>query len=631
MPDPARRLSLEQLRKQAKERLKQQRLTDPSVTLASIQFALAREHGFESWPRLVHALREGPGRLGQFEEIARQILAGARRDQAALERLSEYTGSSYNLDQLHVRVVDWLIDAAGPRDDGDWTLDDARHVVARQYGFNRWDALVASLTESPGVTAGARDRSAPFYELDWEHNRLELRPPIAESDWEYLADVIEETGVTGVEANGQMTDAGLDRLARIEQLTRLNLDGSQRLSDEGLRHLARMSQLEELDLSGTHMRFTDQGLASLAGLTRLKVFKACWPPRISDAGIAHLAGCDQLEVVNLMGTPTGDGALAALAGKPALRQLYTGARLTDEGLASLHDFPAFRRWSGGEPRCDLMSFDTGPTFLLLDGPITDQGLRRLAGLEGVFGLSLFWHVRALTPTGLSALSALPNLGMVGCQDTLCDDIAMQHLGALPSLRMLMAQGTVAGDEGFAALSRSRTLEHIWGRDSDNLGSRGFQALASMPTLRSVALSLAGVDHKALAALPSFPSLTALVPMNVQDGAFRHVGACRRLERLWCMYCRDTGDEATSHLAALEHLRLYYAGKTRITDRSLAVLGGIRSLEELEFWQTAGITDAGLAHLTALPRLRRLEISGAAGVTREGLRYIPNRVQVRYRG
>jgi len=55
---PLRRLpsrpSLEQLRKQAKEYLDTLRAADPSVGLAAAQHALAREYGFESWPKLVH-------------------------------------------------------------------------------------------------------------------------------------------------------------------------------------------------------------------------------------------------------------------------------------------------------------------------------------------------------------------------------------------------------------------------------------------------------------------------------------------------------------------------------------------------------------------------------------------------
>ena len=48
------RPSLEQLRKQAKERLTTLRAADPAAKLADAQFALAREYGFESWPKLVH-------------------------------------------------------------------------------------------------------------------------------------------------------------------------------------------------------------------------------------------------------------------------------------------------------------------------------------------------------------------------------------------------------------------------------------------------------------------------------------------------------------------------------------------------------------------------------------------------
>jgi ankyrin repeat protein len=48
------RPSLEQLRKQAKEHLDTLRAGDPSVNLAAAQHALAREYGFESWPKLVH-------------------------------------------------------------------------------------------------------------------------------------------------------------------------------------------------------------------------------------------------------------------------------------------------------------------------------------------------------------------------------------------------------------------------------------------------------------------------------------------------------------------------------------------------------------------------------------------------
>ena len=73
-----------------------------------------------------------------------------------------------------------------------------------------------------------------------------------------------------------------------------------------------------------------------------------------------------------------------------------------------------------------------------------------------------------------------------------------------------------------------------------------------------------------------------------------------------MYCRDTDDEATEHIAGLR-LKQYYAGSTKITDRSLELRGHMTSLEKLEFAQIAAITDSGIASLAKLPHLREISI------------------------
>jgi hypothetical protein len=276
-----------------------------------------------------------------------------------------------------------------------------------------------------------------------------------------------------------------------------------------------------------------------------------------------------------------------------------------------------------------MEFLGGPNSLLLDGPITAKGLQSLTRLSGVHGLSFFWHSKALSGNDLGPLSEMANLAMLGCQDALCDDAAMRHIALMPRLRMLMAQGAVASDAGFVALSRSQTIEFIWGRECPNLGSRGFTALGAIPSLKGIAVSCKQVDDTALATLPQFPALTALMPMDVPDEGFRHVGRCERLQNLWCMYCRDTGDRATEHLAGLQRLQTYYAGATQITDRSLEILGRMSSLENVEFWEVAAITNEGISGLAALPRLREVTVSGSPNVTREVLSAFPPRVRVNY--
>jgi hypothetical protein len=251
----------------------------------------------------------------------------------------------------------------------------------------------------------------------------------------------------------------------------------------------------------------------------------------------------------------------------------------------------------------------------------------LGGLDGIFGLGFFWHASALTAAGLSILTELPNLGALGCEGSICNDTAMRHIAAIPRLRMLMAQGTVATDDGFESLSRSQTIEYIWGRECPNLRGRGFAALGRMPALRGLAVSCKTVDDASLAALPRFPALTWLLPMDVPDEGFRHVGGCAQLEKLTCMYCRDTGDVATAHIAGLARLKHYYAGQTQITDRSLEILGGMTSLEEVELSACGGITDAGLVHIARLPRLRKVSVDASARVSRAGIGVFPAHVRV----
>jgi hypothetical protein len=195
--------------------------------------------------------------------------------------------------------------------------------------------------------------------------------------------------------------------------------------------------------------------------------------------------------------------------------------------------------------------------------------------------------------------------------------------------MLMAQGTIATDEGFKRLSRSATIEYIWGRECPNLKDAGFGALVEMPALKGIAVSCKFVDDAALAKLPDFPALKELMPMDVSDEGFRHVGRCEGLESLVLMYCRDTTDAATEHIQALRNLKKYHAGYTRITDRSLEMLSRMSSLEEVSFEGCKLITDAGIASFATLPHLREISIGNSPNVTRESISAFPATIRVNY--
>jgi hypothetical protein len=155
------------------------------------------------------------------------------------------------------------------------------------------------------------------------------------------------------------------------------------------------------------------------------------------------------------------------------------------------------------------------------------------------------------------------------------------------------------------------------------------ALASMPALRSLSVSCKNVDDVGLSALPRFPALSELMPMDVPDDGYRHVGRCERLESLVLMYCRETTDVATEHLTKLAKLEKYFVSYNRITDRTPEILSRMPSLEDLTFDACAGLTDAGIAALARLPRLRELRLSGMPNVTASVVAAFGADVRVRY--
>ncbi|MFI5209460.1 MAG: hypothetical protein ACHQ2E_03355, partial [Gemmatimonadales bacterium] len=458
-------------------------------TLRDIQHALAREHGFSGWPGLKEALAARAGRaawaLAQYEEMAGALLEAYRTGTpAAMERHWALTWHRRPWRGMRTYVqLDLGRQAGAAGQDDDITLDDARYLVAREHGFENWQALATHCAAAPPQSADMLAR--PVLLLAPGATNME-GPSWQSREWPEVLARLREPRFGVLAAQGQMTDAMLQDLAGLEHLTTLRLGGSQSVTDRGVRHLASFPQLRHLDLSGTAV--TDRGLEVLRRLPALENVSLAWTGA-SDAGAAHLEHCGRLRSVDLQGTRTGDGALRALAGKAELGQVRIGNQVTDAGLALLHHFPVFKRWQGGEPVMGLTSYDAGPNYLLLRGPITDRGMAQLEGLDGLFALNLDSSELGVTSAGLAPLVTLPNLGWLAVDAT---DGSMPLIAAMPRLRFLGCQDTVAGDEGFVALSRSRSIEFIWGRRCHNLGTRGFQALAQMPGLRSLSVSCLNV-------------------------------------------------------------------------------------------------------------------------------------------
>jgi hypothetical protein len=594
----------------------------PQPGLRDVQHALAREYGYESWLHLTRAHEETARASAAADTpeaydriVGNLLLAFNDKDAAALARLNAVRSTSFTYDDLTALIWGRVYAYRQRRGQGaePYLLpDEARTLVAQNAGYASWEALTAPKESRPA--------RVPAYEFDPHEHQISPRRMMDEAEWDAFLDEIHERRITAVDFGGQVTDALLARVSRFDHVTRLRLNGARMLTDAGLRELARMPQLQQLELNQyPGGRFTDEGLAVLRQLPALRTFAMSWQRGITDAGVRHLEACHALERVDVMGSDTGDALIAAMAGKIHLEALRTGRLVTDTGLARLRDVPQLTT---------PPATNEGGADLLIDGPFTNAGFAHVGTLGGVVTLDLFWHVKGITSAAFAHLTRLPHLASLGADDHLSDDDAMAHFAAIPGLRSLRAQGSIATDAGFEALSRSATLESFWGRTCPHFGSRGFIAFSRMPALRSLGIGCDNVDDAALGRLPAFPSLRELTPIGVKDDGFRHVGRCERLERLTCMYCRDTTDAATAHVTGLP-LKYYYAGLTQITDRSLELLGGMDTLEQIEFYECAHITDAGLPALARLPRLREVSVSGSPRVTHTGMRAFPSHIRARY--
>ena len=161
--------------------------------------------------------------------------------------------------------------------------------------------------------------------------------------------------------------------------------------DAALLPLHGQSGIRTVQLEGELL--TDKGLATVATWTGLEVFRLWWGGGITDDGVASLAGLPRLRIVFLSVTDLTDPAIDHLADLPALEELTVeGSHFTDRSLQSLARAKRLRV-------LDLSSETS---------TITDAGLQHLEGLANLEQVSLS-HA-TISPTARERLlQAIPGL------------------------------------------------------------------------------------------------------------------------------------------------------------------------------------------------------------------------------
>ena len=201
---PSRRLpdrpSLEQLRKQAKEHLDSLRAADPSVNLATAQHAVAREYGFDSWPKLVHHVESlqpanrmlqpadlkseqkllwSPGRGTDVWALMQACATGdLQAVHALIERDPSLARSHYTyrkplyfaVRENRIDVVRFLLEH--DRNPLDLWVDDNPLEIARDRGYTEMEQL---LTDALETKFNASRKGEPIAAALRDHNLKQMR------------------------------------------------------------------------------------------------------------------------------------------------------------------------------------------------------------------------------------------------------------------------------------------------------------------------------------------------------------------------------------------------------------------------------------------------------------------------
>ncbi len=221
-----------------------------------------------------------------------------------------------------------------------------------------------------------------------------------------------------------------------------------------------------------------------------------------------------------------------------------------------------------------------------DGTVTEASVGGKAGFT-VEDYSLIGALHTLKRADISPESARLN-----------DDTA-KSLSHLDQLEKFFANGAELSDDGFKAFAGWKSLKSFgldhWGwyapghlPQKEPLGP-GLAHLASCTNLEHVRLGGCRVDNRVTAALAQIQSL--------QSVDLQHTFAVN-----------DEGILALKALPKLRIIKLSPQFSPRITDASLAALGAIKTLEEIEINETWLTYDKGFSHIKGLASLKKLVLT-----------------------
>ncbi len=242
-----------------------------------------------------------------------------------------------------------------------------------------------------------------------------------------------------------LSDAGVAWMGNMGSLRHLRIGSSDRapLTDRALEQLARLQSLEHLFIGG--LGFTDRGIASLSGLTRMKSLRLFAAPGMTNAGLADLSSMKDLETL----------CISSVA----------RTRITTSGLTAVNAFV----------RLEVLEVHAA----------RDDGAADFSGLHNLRRATISGQLRDPEIATLRDLPRLEQLSLGHCPEA--SDAALAHIARqLGSLQSLSIQTDRCTDRGVAAVAR---LPGLWSlRLTGDFTDRALASVESMGNVQVLDLT-----------------------------------------------------------------------------------------------------------------------------------------------
>jgi internalin A len=331
-----------------------------------------------------------------------------------------------------------------------------------------------------------------------------------------------------------VTDAGVQALARSRSLSIVALVQTEKVTGKGVKELATLPNLRMLVAS--FVTLDESAFEALGGAKTLEFLALHYVNGMNDEGVRHLANLPDLNVLKL------DSG-------------YVGNKLTTKGIKAIADVRVPAKF---EFKSDLIDDDLlevlvakgwlyGPTppgvpdkkpatpeevkrIDLYNSKVTDRGMRSVLNCTNVTHVHL--RKTGVTDETLRKLSGFKQLEYLALDETKVTAAGLDAVSGLP-LKYLSLVKCELSEDAFKAFARMTALEQLW-LSGTKMKAEWLKHISGLPKLKELYLSSADFDDTAVKYVTPLPDLETLMLNNTKlgDAGFQELLRLPKLRNLW---------------------------------------------------------------------------------------------------